>query len=304
MGRIFFLKRIYFLILLSFFFLILHPLIAQNTKKLDQLIEKYSSQFKVEKELVKSLIQISSGGNSRAVSESGAKGLLQLTPSAIKDLGIKDPYDEEENIKGGCTLLKNLMDQFNNTELVVAAFNSGPGQVKKYGKVLPDAETKKFVETVMKTYETLKKTKIESNVYGSWIGTARYTKYNSKPPLLESIVGKTQPFDLEITPYGSGVSLNTAKGRMGDPNLYAVQLSKNKVRVEYKGPNPFWVPIPNTKSTHSMSYVFDLNLIDETLKGEFSCTVTAKIVYNIPDFKMPDGESEINYTMILNLKRK
>ena len=196
------------------------------------------------------------------------------------------------------------MSQFNDTEMAVAAFNAGPGQVQKYGKVPPDAETKKFVEAVMKTYETLKKTKTESNVYGSWIGTARYTKYNSKPPLQVSIVGKTQPFDLEITPYGSGVSLSTDKGRMGDPNLYAVQLSKNKIRVEYKGPNPFWIPIPSTTTTHTMSYVFDLNLIDDVLKGDFSATVTAKVVYNIPDLKLPDAETEINYTMVLSLKRK
>ncbi len=304
MGRIFFQKRIHLFILLTFFLNTPNLLTAQNSKKLDQLIEKYSSQYKIEKELVKSLIQVSSGGNARAVSQSGAKGLLQLTPSTIDALGIQDPFNEEENIKGGCKYLNNLMSQFNDTEMVVAAFNSGPGRVKKYGKVPPDAETKKFVEAVMKTYETLKKSKTESNIYGSWVGTARYTKYDSKPPLQVAIVGKTQPFDLEITPYGSGVSLSTDKGRMGDPNLYAVQLSKNKIRVEYKGPNPFWIPIPNTTTTHTMSYVFDLNLNDDVLKGEFSATVTAKVVYNIPDLKLPEAETEINYTMVLNLKRK
>jgi hypothetical protein len=304
MGRIFFQKRICLFIMATFSLLISGLVVGQSSENLDPLIEKYSSQYKLDKELVKSLIQISSGGNSRAVSQSGDKGLMQLTPEMIKNLGIQNPFNPEENIRGGCKYLKSLMDQFSDIKMSVAAFNAGPGQVQKYGKVPPNAETKKFVEAVMRSYESLKKTKTESDFYGSWEGTARFTKYVSKPPLVESMVGKTQPFDLQIIQYGSAVSLKTSKGQLGDPALYTVQLNKNKLHVEYKGPNPFMIPIPNTTTTHSMTFVLDVNLSEDILKGEFSSTVTSKVVYHIPDMKLPDGESEINYSMTLNLKRK
>jgi hypothetical protein len=297
-------NRIQIYSLVTFFLFALKLLVGQTAENLDPLIEKYSSQYKLEKELVKSLIQVSSGGNSRAVSQSGAKGLMQLPQDIIKGLNIQDPYNPDENIRGGCKYLKTLLNQFSDIEMAVAAFNSGPGQVQKYGKVPSNSETKKFVEAVMRNYESLKKSNTESNVYGSWEGTARYTKYVSKPPLLESMVGKTQPFDLEIIPHGSGVSLKTSRGQMGDPSLYTVQLSRNKLHVEYNGPNPFWTPIPNSTATHTMWYVLDVNLNEGVMKGEFSSTVTAKVVYNIPDLKLPDANTEISYTLLINLKKK
>ena len=298
-------KGIRLFILASFFIFTPEPSSAQDDGNLDLIIEKYSKQYSVDKDLVKSLIQVSSGGNQRAVSQSGAIGLMQLNPSVIKSLGIRNPYDAGENIRGGCNYLKSLLNQFGSMELAVAAFNAGPGEVQKYGKVPPFAETKKFVDAVMKKYKTLKEESPESEVFGSWVGTGRYTKYESKPPLQIQIVGTTQPFDLQIHADGSEVIVKTSKGVMGYPSLYKnLRVERNRFHVEYSGPNPWAVPIPNATMTHTMSYVLDVNTKDGVMKGEFSSTVTSKVVYNIPDLKLPEGSAEINFTMVLNLRKK
>lgn len=278
---------------------------CQDEGTFDPLIEKYSKQYGVDKDLVKSLIQVSSGGNQKAVSQSGAIGLMQLTPATIKSLGVKNPYDAGENIRGGCSYLKTLLNEFGSTEMAVAAFDAGEGAVRKFGKVPPYAETKKFVDAVMKKYDELKEEAPESEVFGTWTGTGRYTKFISRPQQIGSIVGTTQPFDIQIDAEGSGIVVKTSKGRMGDPSLYRnVSIEKERLHVEYSGPNPWSIPIPNATVTNNMSYILDVSANKGVMKGEFSCTVTTKVVYHIPNLEMPEGNAEVSYTLVLNLKKK
>ena len=300
-----YLQRAPYLLLAIIFFSLQDALNGQEEKKYNSIIEKYSNQYGVDNVLVKSLILISSGGNPKAVSSSGAAGLLQLTPDVVKNLGIKNPYDAEQNIQAGCKYLKSLLNQFGNTELAVAAFNAGPGEVQKYGKVPPYPETKKFVDAVMKKYKSLQKETSDSDIIGSWNGTGRYTKYNSKPPLPQSIVGVTQPFDLQINPHETGIIISTSKGIMGDPSLYRnLKVDKNSLHVEYSGPNPFGVAIPNSQTKNTMSYVLDVAVDNGTMKGVFSAVVVSKVEFNIPDLKLPGGSAEIEYSLSLNLKKK
>jgi hypothetical protein len=278
-------------------------LLGQDLKNLDPIIEKYSTQYGVDKYLVKSIIQISSGGNSKTVSSSGAIGLMQLMPSVISNMGVKNPYDTEENIKGGCKYLKALIDQFEDIELSVAAFNAGPGEVEKHGKPV-NKETKKFVEDIMRTYKLLKDSKSKSEVFGKWSGTGRYIKYDANPPLKIDIIGRTEPFEIEITPNGDGVILNTERGVIGDPSQYHVQLGANSLYVEYTGPNPFGIPIPNATTTYFMSFVFNITTNENMMKGNFSSKNTTKVVYHIPDLEIPESNVEIYYELNLNLKKK
>lgn len=277
---------------------------AQTNEQIENLVKKYSKQNGLDKDLVKSIIQVSSAGDPKAKSESGSAGLMQLAPSVVKDLAIKNPFDAEQNIKGGCAYLKMLMNQFNNLELAVAAFNAGPAVISKTGKVPSYPETKNFVEAVMNLYKALKEEAVESELYGAWLGTARYTRYDSKPPLDVKIVGTVQPFDLEIISFGSGVILRNSNKQLGDIAMYKTDLEKDKLHVTYSGPNPFATPIPNTTAIQTMDYTLDVYLADKKLKGEFSARIYTKVHFNTPELKLPDSEAEINYTMVLDLKRK
>ncbi|OGU68379.1 MAG: hypothetical protein A2499_14850 [Stygiobacter sp. RIFOXYC12_FULL_38_8] len=291
--------------LIAGYSLFLSPMLySQSNAAIDKLVEKYSKEKGLDKNLVKSIILISSGGDANAKSQSGAAGLMQLEQSVVNNLGIKNPFDPEENIRGGCAYLKMLMDQFNDVEKMLAAFNAGPAQVQNYDGVPPIPETQKFVRDVIKTRTSLNELSIESNVYGVWSGIAKYTKYVSSPALPGSIVGQTQPFDIVINPLGANVSLRIANVQLGDPSLYKTVVEKNKLYVEYSGPNPYATPIPNTTAIQNMSYVLDLRFVDGNLLGDFIVKVVTKVHFNIPELNLPDSNAEIDYTMSLNLKKK
>lgn len=231
---------------------------------------------------------------------------MQLPNEVVKNLGIKNPYDPNQNISGGCNYFKSLLNQFGSVELAIAAFNAGPEAVKKYGKIPPYAETKKFVDDVMQKYNSIKEEKTESKVSGKWVGTGKYTMYEMIPalPEMKSVVGQTQPFDLEINSDGSGVSIKTSGKLLGNPSLYKTELSDNTLHVEYSGPNPFGEQILNTVTTHTLSYTLDINVNGDLMSGEFSAKTNTKVVYNIPNLELPEVNTEINYTLILKLNKK
>ena len=112
-----------------------------------EMIEQYSALHELEPALVKAVIAAESGGDPRAVSASGAAGLMQLMPGTAAQLGVENVFDPEQNIASGTRYLRSLIDRFGSVEVALWAYNAGPAAVEK--NRLP-AETEAYVPKVLK----------------------------------------------------------------------------------------------------------------------------------------------------------
>ncbi|MBM2813704.1 MAG: Soluble lytic murein transglycosylase-like protein [Ignavibacteria bacterium] len=120
-------------------------------REFDSIISQASSQYGVPENLIKAIISAESAGRPDARSNAGAKGLMQLMDSTAAELGVKNSFDPKENIFGGAQYIKKMLDNFDgDTELALAAYNAGPGNVQKYGGVPPFPETQAYVHRVKK----------------------------------------------------------------------------------------------------------------------------------------------------------
>ena len=119
-------------------------------------IVKHSMEMGVDPALALSIAKKESGFKHELKSPYGAVGVFQVLPSTAKKIGY-NPYYLNENIKAGLTYYKMMYKMFGSTELALAAYNAGPGNVKKYGAIPPFKETKRFVNVIMQDYNTLKK---------------------------------------------------------------------------------------------------------------------------------------------------
>ncbi len=121
-----------------------------KSRSFDDLIDEHASRQGVRKDLVKAVIQVESGFNPRAVSNKGAVGLMQLMPATARQLGVANPFDPSENVRGGVAYLRQLLDRYNGDErLALAAYNAGPGAVDSHGQTVPPyRETRDYVSKV------------------------------------------------------------------------------------------------------------------------------------------------------------
>ena len=104
---------------------------------------------RVSPSLVRAVIHAESHFNPKALSHQGAQGLMQLMPATAKELGVGDPFVAVENINGGVKYLAKLLKRFDgNVRLATAAYNAGPGAVRRYGGIPPYPETQVYVERV------------------------------------------------------------------------------------------------------------------------------------------------------------
>jgi len=114
------------------------------------LIVEYARKYRLSEALVYSVIKVESNFDTNALSSAGAQGLMQLMPGTAAEMQITNAFDPAQNIAGGTQYLGRLLEMFKGDQsLALAAYNAGPGNVRKYGGVPPFPETQQFVQNVL-----------------------------------------------------------------------------------------------------------------------------------------------------------
>ena len=120
---------------------------------LNEVVRTASGTYRLDPDLVNSVIRAESGFNVRAVSPKGAQGLMQLMPRTASELGVQNVFDPQANVEGGTRYLRELLERY-NFDLVkaLAAYNAGTHRVEQYGGVPPYYETKAYVARIVRDY--------------------------------------------------------------------------------------------------------------------------------------------------------
>lgn len=118
------------------------------------IIMKYAKMYDLDPHIIRSIIEIESSFNPNAYSYSGACGLMQLKPGTAYDMGVRDYWNYEQNIKAGSKYIRYMLNMFDDLDIALAAYNAGPGTVKRAGNRIPNATAAHYVK---KFYKALNK---------------------------------------------------------------------------------------------------------------------------------------------------
>lgn len=114
-----------------------------------ELFRAAAGEHGVSAALLAGVAKVESGYSARAVSPAGARGLMQLMPATARELGV-NPLDPAQAVDGAARLLKAHLRTFGSVELALAAYNAGPGAVRRFDGIPPYAETRAYVPKVLK----------------------------------------------------------------------------------------------------------------------------------------------------------
>jgi soluble lytic murein transglycosylase-like protein len=126
-----------------------------QAKPLDtsSILASSGARHNVNVALLAAVVHAESAGNARAVSRTGAQGLMQLMPGTAAGLGVKDSFDPASNVNGGSAYLDALLSRYHdNLPLALAAYNAGPGAVDRYHGIPPFRETQAYVARVIREF--------------------------------------------------------------------------------------------------------------------------------------------------------
>jgi Transglycosylase SLT domain len=132
-------------------------LLASAPVDLSEVVNAASGRYRLDPDLVNSVIKAESGFHVRAVSPKGAQGLMQLMPGTASQLGVPNAFDPQANVEGGTKYLRELLERY-NFDLVkaLAAYNAGPLRVKQFGGVPPYYETRAYVARIVRDFNKKK----------------------------------------------------------------------------------------------------------------------------------------------------
>ncbi len=124
---------------------------SAEKNRITAAIDRAAHKYALPEQLLHAVIRAESDFQVRAVSPAGAQGLMQLMPATARELGVRNPFDIDQNIDGGAKYLRSMLDQFGgDIKLALSAYNAGPGNVMKYNGQVPFAETRAYVDRVMR----------------------------------------------------------------------------------------------------------------------------------------------------------
>ncbi len=133
------------------------PVPTLTKAEMKEMLAHAGGEHNIDADLLASVVRAESGGQVRAVSRTGAKGLMQLMPGTAGELGVHDAFRPEENIAGGTAYLDSLLTRYHdNLALALAAYNAGPGAVDRYHGVPPYRETQAYVARVIREFNRRK----------------------------------------------------------------------------------------------------------------------------------------------------
>ncbi len=190
------------------------------------LFNKASATYNVDVSLLEAVAMTESDFNPNCVSSAGAMGIMQIMPKTAEYLGISNAFDPVENVFGGAKYLRELLDKYNNnTDLALAAYNGGMGNVKKYNGVPPFCE-----RYVQKVHNYLNQ---HVHAPDTVISTSSAEKYYSAKPEFNSNNGIHKVYS--DGPYMTALDqYQLLKSMLNDSDEYARAISLIDIRANYK----------------------------------------------------------------------
>ena len=166
---------------------------AADVNSVKATIVKHAIEIGVDPAIALSIARTESGFRHEARSSHGAVGVFQLMPSTARRMGY-NPYSLNENIKAGITYYKKMYNMFGSVELALAAYNAGPGNVKRYNnKVPPYSETRRFVSKIMSDVNRQKTTP------DPIVAKVRQGAYTAQKPAVHKVAPKVMDAkDLQV----------------------------------------------------------------------------------------------------------
>jgi soluble lytic murein transglycosylase-like protein len=130
---------------------------APTKGEVHEMLAQAGTAHNIDEDLLASVVRAESAGQVRAVSRTGAQGLMQLMPGTATAMGVEDAFRPEQNIAGGTAYLDALLTRYHDdVALALAAYNAGPGAVDKYHGVPPYRETRTYVARVIREFNRRK----------------------------------------------------------------------------------------------------------------------------------------------------
>ena len=131
--------------------------IEPTALELAEMLEHAGVAHNIDAALLASVVHAESGGHTRAISRTGAQGLMQLMPGTASAVGVQDTFIAAQNVEGGTRYLDQMLTRYhNNIALALAAYNAGPAAVDRYRGVPPFRETRLYVARVIREFNSRK----------------------------------------------------------------------------------------------------------------------------------------------------
>lgn len=165
----------------------------RSTTDLNQVVNEASGRYRLDPDLVNSVIKAESAFNVHAVSPKGARGLMQLMPGTASQLGVPNAFDAQANVEGGTKYLRELLERY-NFDLVkaLAAYNAGPQRVEQFGGVPPYYETRAYVAKIVRDFNKKKVAQDKAGAATKSSHPKAVTAKNNAPAARHSASAATQ----------------------------------------------------------------------------------------------------------------